>query len=198
MNVKAVKKSNYAGNAGALYGLCNGMSNTEFFSCGSDKIIRSIDLKNKAKGQITFQMRFTLYSLCFDSDRDLLFAGDANGYLSVLNTQKQVLQAEIELGKGPLFSIIYSKVHQLLIAASSEGSIYFVDSQNFAIIAAPKLCLEKVRCVDINKQETELAVACGDGSIRIFDLATQTEKLKFTAHQFSSNVVFIIPMESIY
>ncbi len=56
-----------------------------------------------------------------------------------------------------------------------------------------KLCDEKVRNIDFNYQTSEIAVASGDGNIRIFDLKTLLEKKVFVGHQLSSNVVRFSP-----
>ena len=62
-----------------------------------------------------------------------------------------------------------------------------------SLIQIKKLCNEKVRNIDFNYFTSEIAVASGDGNIRIFDINTLQEKKVFVSHRLSSNVVRFSP-----
>ena len=55
------------------------------------------------------------------------------------------------------------------------------------------LCKEKVRSIQLKQDGSELAVASGDGMIRIFDPENMTEKISFKAHELSANTVMYHP-----
>jgi WD40 repeat protein len=65
--------------------------------------------------------------------------------------------------------------------------------ETLSLIKIKKLCVEKVRSIDINYHISEIAVASGDCHIRIFDLKTLEEKKTFIAHTLSANIVKYAP-----
>ncbi len=193
MIIEANKILELNGNQAAVYGLCQGSEPVTFFSCGSDKVIREWNLAEGKVGSFALGFPLSLYSAAYDPVNKWLFAGDSNGNLFVVAYETKTILKVIHLAKAPVFALCFSAKHQLLVVASSEGSIYFITLSNLEISSQHKLCAEKVRALDCNQDESELAVACGDGTIRIFDMHTQTEKLKFAAHQFSANAVLFHP-----
>jgi WD40 repeat protein len=68
-----------------------------------------------------------------------------------------------------------------------------IDSTNFNTLKVIKLCNEKVRKIKINKEQSKALIACGDGTIRVFDLNILSEIKSFDAHQLSANVAIFHP-----
>jgi WD40 repeat protein len=56
-----------------------------------------------------------------------------------------------------------------------------------------KLCNEKVRGLALNGDHTVLAVACGDGTIRLFDVLSMREFHRIEAHSLSVNGICFHP-----
>ena len=65
--------------------------------------------------------------------------------------------------------------------------------ETISLLKIKKLCKEKVRSIAINYLTSEIAVAAGDGNIRVYDLISLEEKKEFTAHQLSANSVCYSP-----
>lgn len=193
MQVKATKIIQAGSVEGALYGLCLGATQTDFFSCGSDKKLQHWSLHEPLHSVFALQFPQSLYAVCFIRNKDLLITGAGNGWLVVLSLKTKSVVKEFIHHRSVIFDIIYSTVHNLIVVASGDGSVSFIDAENLEVKKQVQICQEKIRDLSLSPNQSELAIACGDGTIRIFDLANLEEKECFVAHQFSTTAVRFHP-----
>ncbi|MBK9670973.1 MAG: WD40 repeat domain-containing protein [Bacteroidetes bacterium] len=178
---------------GALYGLCLGSTQTDFFSCGSDKKLQQWSLIEHLHSVFALQFPQSLYAVCFIENKDFLITGAGDGWVVVLSLKTKSVVKEFKHHRSVIFDIIYSAQHELIIVACGDGSVSFIDAENLLVKKQVQICREKIRDLSLSPIQCELAIACGDGTIRIFDLANLEEKESFVAHQFSTTAVRFHP-----
>ena len=94
---------------------------------------------------------------------------------------------------APVFDINYSLKTNCFYTAGGDGNFAVCSLESFILIKNKKSCvLKKYAVIDFNYTTSEIAVACGDCNIYIFDLITSEEKKTFKAHELSSNIVSVI------
>lgn len=193
MQVNANKIHQAGSVEGALYGLCSGTTQTDFFSCGSDKKLQLWSLNEQLHSVFALQFPQSLYAVCFIRNKDFLIAGAGDGWLVVLSLKTKSVIKEFKHHRSVIFDIIYNSEYDLIIVASGDGSVSFIDAENFQVRKQVQICQEKIRDLSLSPNQNELAIASGDGTIRIFDLSNLEESDSFNAHQFSATAVRFHP-----
>lgn len=185
--IKATKIATLQGHKGALYALSKTASPHLILSGGSDKSLVQWNLQSKEGWQIASQFPAIIYAICFIEEQNMVFVGTSTGGIHVIDLEKKREIKMLQHHTGGVFDIRYSWKNKLLYATSGDGSFSICSLESLSLIKIKKLCKEKVRSLDIS--ENEIALACGDGSIRIVDLANLEEKVNFKAHELSANSV---------
>jgi thioredoxin-related protein len=88
-----------------------------------------------------------------------------------------------------VFDILYLQKHKKFVALGGDGSFSVWNSLTYLCELTQKLCDAKLRSADIDISENEIAIACGDNSVRIFNIETWTELQRLNNHSLSANVV---------
>ena len=164
-----------------------------FFAGGGDRIVSLLDLREEVRTTGLVNTGSTIYSLKYISHRGILLAGVSGGGMHVidLNAKKEI-HFLVNHEKG-VFRIVHSSKHNLIVTTGGDGKISFLSAGNFRHISTENLCLEKVRAAAIDNEEKNLAVGCGDGSIRIFDLVTLKEIHRIPTQHQSVNALCYHP-----
>ncbi len=179
------------GHTGSVYALDTGIESHQLFSGSSDKFVTLWNLQNLSSEKFAAQFPDIIYSICHITEKKLLFAGTSTGTIHILDLENKQEVKILQHHTGPVFDIKYSLIADCFYSASADGTLAIGSLENLIVTKIKKLCSEKVRSMDVSKKE--IAVACGDGTVRIFDLSSLSERKVFTAHNMSANVVKFHP-----
>lgn len=192
MQYKINKLVQLTGHAGSIYGLCQGPSPNVFFSGSSDGIVAEWNIGNTEQAKIAVKIESAVYSIAFIKEQNLLLVGNGNGGIHIVDYEQKKETKLLQLHKAPVFDIRFSAVNRCFYSASSDGTIAIVKVDDF-YSEVIKLCHQKVRQLNLNQDESLLAVAAGDCSIRIFNTKTFKQEKQIAAHSLSSNAVCFHP-----
>jgi WD repeat-containing protein 61 len=181
------KKHSFTGHQGAVYTLSNGLSADHIHSGSSDKMLVSWNIPELKSGRLSGEFPAPVYSSV--STENFLFIGTGAGSLHIIDLSIREQIKVLQLHAGQIFDIAFSEKHQLIITAGGDGQISFNSATDFSFIKAGKLCNAKIRGLAIHPSQDLMAVACGDGTIRIFYLPEQEEIHLFHAHTDSVNCI---------
>ncbi|MCH8318091.1 MAG: WD40 repeat domain-containing protein, partial [Bacteroidetes bacterium] len=207
--VKVEKIAQLSGHSGAVYALEKGTEPHLFYSGSSDKIVAEWDLNSLSPRKFAAKLNAVIYAICHLPEKRLLIIGESTGGIHILDLEKKQEIKHFQHHTQPIFDIKYSSKTNCFYVLCWDGSFSVwslngekssaespsstageeTRSEGFTLLKTIKLCNEKLRNADFNKDETEIDIGCGDSSIRIFDLETLKEKKKLSAHQFSVNAV---------
>jgi len=215
--VKVEKIARLSAHSGAIYALEEGAEPHLFYSGSSDMFVAEWDLKSLSPRKFAAKLNAVIYAICHLPEKKLLIIGESTGGIHILDLEKKQEIKYFQHHTEPIFDIKYSGKTNCFYVFCWDGS-FSVWSLNkgelstqpssppangkerpvkttrqkgevFTLLKTIKLCNEKLRNADINLDETEMAIGCGDSTIRIFDLETLKETKKLSAHQFSVNAV---------
>ena len=191
MEIKKV--SHLAGHNSAVYCISESASLNIIYTGGADQVVIEWDLSGVNQPKIISDVKAIVYSLCFIPEKNYLIIGESKGGIHILDLKEK---REIKFFVQTLlaiFDIKYSPANKTFYSASWDGSISAWSLEDLTLIKNIPLCKEKIRAIDINATESLMAVACGDGTIRIFNLQTLEETQKLDAHQGSTYSVKFHP-----
>lgn len=164
-----------------------------FFSGSSDKFAVLWNLEKMEQEHFAAKFPAIIYALCHIPEKNLLLAGTSAGSVHVLDLVNRVELKELKHHDSPIFDIKYCIETNCFFTTGGDGKFAVCSLEGLSMLRIKKLCDEKVRSMDINPGRSEIAIACGDCSIRLFDLRTLEEKHSFTANRLSANIARYSP-----
>jgi WD repeat-containing protein 61 len=120
MSIQVAKVRNFTGHSQAVYTLCAGNENENFYSAGADGMVVKWQL-DQPDGELIMRFPFAIYCLLqFD---DLLFCGGSKGELTIFNLKTKSIVRQIYLDTNAIFDIVFwnnqlivgNKIGQLII-----------------------------------------------------------------------------------
>ena len=131
----------------------------------------------------------------------LLFAGTAEGELFVLDPGSKRVLNRIRAHTKGIFSIT-SLGDDRLACAGGDGSLSIwklsaVDDRRCELLRTIPLCEAKLRGLAHSPQHDLLAVACGDGFVRVLDTLLFNEVATCEGHSGGANTVIFLPSRSV-
>lgn len=189
MNIQVKKTAQLRGHAGSIYALAKGMDGQILFSGGSDKIMASWNISSNEPNTFTIKTASSIYAICTIKELGLILIGTGNGGIHVINYLEKKEVKLLKPHNKAIFNIKYSIKNNLIYSVSADGTASTYNIDDFSHYKTVRICSQKIRGIDLNSGEDELAIACGDWTVRIFDAQTFIEKKSFTAHNDSVNTV---------
>lgn len=193
MTIEVHKVSALTGHQGAIYAIDRGPEAGILFSGGADKLVTAWDLRTNEN--LPFQAHFPapVYSLCYVPEENLLLAGTSAGSLHVIDLKEKKELKILQHHTAQIFDIRYSLKHRSIYTIGGDGNLAHCSLDTLSLIRIKKMTGLKLRQMDINRSETEMALASGDGTITLIDLESMEMKTQFHAHAFSANAVCYHP-----
>lgn len=186
MNV--IKAGELLGHNGPLYTIVKSVHPNHIYSGGSDGLAVEWNIITKAAGTVVAKVDGVIYSITTIGERIIAIGTDKGGIHIIDLELKKEIKYLLNHTTG-VFDILYLAKHKKFVAMGGDGSFSVWDSQTYVCEATIKLCDAKLRCADIDITETAIAIACGDNTVRIFNIDTWTETHSLADHSLSANVV---------
>jgi WD40 repeat protein len=193
MQLEVIKRQQFSGHNGAVYALAAQSNTSKFYSGSSDKFITSWDLTTMQNEAFAAQFPAMVYSICEIEVLKLLLVGTSAGSVHIIDLAKKQEVKILQLHKAGVFDIQYNARNRCFYTAGGDGNFAVCSIDELNLIKIKKLCDEKLRAITINNVLQQIAVACGDGSIRVFDDDCKEELYKISAHQLSCNALCYAP-----
>lgn len=189
MQAHIKKAAKLTGHGGPVYQVIQGPEPHLIFTCSGDRVVAQWDLKKLEAAPFVAKFPAIVYSLCFIKELKLLLAGTSAGAIHVIDLDQKKEIKILQHHTGPVFDIQYSYNYNSFYSAGGDGQFSVCSLDTLSLTGIKKLCEVKVRSIAPNDDTGMLAVASGDGIIRIFDMASLNMIKSFKAHELSSNTV---------
>jgi WD40 repeat protein len=168
-----------------------------FFSGGGDRIVSLNSLTSGSVPSGIVNTGSTIYSLNYLPEKNILLAGVSGGGMHVIDfNQKKEIHFLLFHTLG-IYDIKYAPKNKMIVTAGGDGKLACWSSDDFSFLRSLHLCRGKLRSVAIDKEEENIAVACGDGTIRIIALKSMDEVYQIAAHTTSVNAVIFHPTRNL-
>lgn len=175
--------TNYEGHRGAIYSLC-ALDERSFLSAGGEGIVVRWRTDEPDHGDAVIDVGEPVYSLGYDQAQGTVLVGTGSGRLLGVDLgTRKVVQAG-QHGKG-IFRI-FQHGERALVCAGGDGvlSTWYRSDEDGQVHRRQRsipLCAEKLRDIALLQGDV-LAIACGDGSIRLLRTADFNEVARAEGH----------------
>jgi len=181
--MKPQVRARFTGHKGPVYALAAGPRPGTFLSGSGDGHVVLWDLQRPDHGELLVNVGQPVFSLHLDAERGRLYIGTDSGSLHVIDLQDrkeiQLLQAQ---HKG-LYAIHALGGDRVGCAAGDGTLAVYLTGPVLTLQRAIPLCDGKLRGLATNETDDLLAVACGDGTVRVLDTTDLNEHHTLVAHE---------------
>ncbi len=175
------RTSQFTGHRGAVYALDGLGDDHRFLSGSGDGRVVRWDLRSPGTGELLADAVHAIFSLHHDEARKLLLIGNENGGLHVIDLVEREEIRLLQAHQKGIFNILALPGDRIACAAG-DGSLSLWQLPSIELLRRIPLCDDKVRGLAVDPTGAWLAVACGDGSVRVMDTTDLNEHHTLEAH----------------
>lgn len=187
------KEKEISGHSGAIYTcVCEG--NLIYTGSGDNHVARwNSDLGTQDKFAIQFEE--SVYSLCFLDNRRIV-VGLANGHIHIFDLEENKEIKFFTQHTKAVFSIAFNPLKQQFYVADADGNLSIWNSESLSLLVYLPLDAGKVRDFAVNDSGEKFALACQDGTIRVFESNFFNEIQTLVAHKNGATALLFHPTQS--
>ena len=185
------------GHIGSIYSLTSD-DDQYFYSVGGDGWVVQWDLSgSKTDGLLIAETDAKLFSVLLLKDKNILLAGDMNGFLYWLDLSKRTIIAKVKGHQSSIFDI-YKISDQELVTISKDGYLCIWDIEKQHPKHSFKINYKGLRCIEPDTERNVLYLGGSDKHIYTFSLRDNTtsrwienahENSVFTILKLNSNIL---------
>ena len=178
----------FTGHRGAIYALANGDQPGSFLSGGGDGQVVRWMLDRPDQGELLATVAEPVFAMHVDAAKEILFIGRKDGGLHLLDLASKREARLLDVHTRGVFAIRPMQEDRL-ICAGGDGSISVWRTPEMDMLRQIPLGEDKVRDIALNGSCSRIAVACGDGTVRVLDTTLFNELHTLHAHEGGSSSV---------
>lgn len=176
------RKALFTGHRGAVYAL-QGTGNPNVFlsASGDGKVVRW-DVREPDQGEQVADALKAIYAIHYDQDRKLLFIGNNEGGLHMVDIQEGEELRHLVAHKLGIFRIVPLGKDRI-ICSGGDGSISVWKIPSMELERQVALSDEKVRGLAVSADGSLLAIAGLDGRVHVLDTKELNARQTIVAHE---------------
>lgn len=186
--MQAKKFAQLKAHSGALYALAPGREANTLFSAGADKVVAEWNLETLTTNPFAIRTQHTVYSLLNLNHKQLVI-GTIVGGMHVIDLSSRQEIRHLKLHDKGVFHLIEIPQSKQVIASCADGSISVWNTKDWSLERHLFLSSEKVRRTAVSEKGDLIAVASGDGFVRILETGSFKIIHEMEAHQDGANSV---------
>ncbi len=173
--------------AGAVYGLAGGFSPSNFFSASGDHYVVEWNVEGLKQEKFAIKSESPVYCVATISSEKLLVFGTGAGSIHIINVARRAEIHHFSLHHNGVFALVESGGK--LFACGGDGVLSIWNISDWKLFRSIPLCAEKLRSAAFSLDGQWIAVACGDGKVRILETTFFNEIYTIDAHEGGATAV---------
>ncbi len=174
-------RARFTGHTGAVYALAPGMRPGTFLSAGSDGFVVQWDLARPDAGEAVVRVGRPVYALL--QSAPWLFIGTDGGDLIAVDLRSRREERVIQAQRKGLYAIRRLADGRTACAAGDGTLAVYSGAERLVPERHVPLSDTKLRDLAVAPEGDTLAVACGDGTVRLLDTVDLNERHTLQAHE---------------
>jgi WD40 repeat protein len=186
------KTHQLAAHSAALYALAPGRTAMTLFSVGADKVVAEWNLETGETNPFAIRTERTVYSL-LNLDRKYLVIGTIVGGVHVIDLETRQEVRHLKFHDKGIFHMLHLSSTNRVLAACADGSISIWNADDWSLERHLTISGEKIRRLALNSGESLIAIAAGDGKVRLLETNKFKLVMELDAHADGANSVAFMP-----
>ena len=185
------KQKEFLGHSAAIY--CCTAHENYIYSGSADKYVARWLLNEGTQDKFAIRFEQAVYALELVGD-DCLAVGVADGKLYFFDLDSRTeLKCYTQHTVG-IFAIKSNRSKKQIYVTDADGNLSVWDYQFNLLIYLPLDC-GKIRSIDVDESGEHIALACQDGTLRVFDTVYFNELITINAHDNGATAVLFHPLK---
>lgn len=180
-----------SGHTAGIYSLA--FDQTFLYSGSADKFVARWDLERGVQDKFSIRFESPVYSVCLIQDLNHLVVGLANGDLHIFDLSERKEIKFFQQHKTAIFALAFNPDLGHLYAADADGNLSVWDAGKNELLLLLPLDCGKIRRIAVAPSGKYIALACQDGSFRVFDTLAYNELSTVNAHQHGTTALLFDP-----
>jgi WD40 repeat protein len=185
-----IKLKEFVGHVGGVFQIQ--YADNFIYSVAADSFVARWDLKNGVQDKFTIRLPEAAYALNVDAVSNQLFVGLKNGALHVFDLNKKVEVKHFTQHRSAIFCVQINEVKSQWYAADADGNLSIWDIQSNDLLLFLPLNCGKIRRIATSPDGAFVALACQDGTVRLFDTTFFNEFKVLKAHEGGATAIHFI------
>ncbi|MFP5081039.1 WD40 repeat domain-containing protein [Pedobacter sp. JCM 36344] len=181
-----------SGHQNPIYALSDGLDPNTFYSAGNDKGVVEWSLERMAFVKVLVPVQSSVYAL--HRFENLLFIAQRSGVITVFDTVENVIRATLSFHKRAVFDLKTIAHKQELISTGEDGNVAVWSLKDYSLLYNFNVINDTLRVIAVSNDETEVALGCKDGVIRIYNSSDFAFQRQFTGHKMPVTSLQYAPM----
>jgi len=163
--------------------MASGRNKNTVFTASGDRFIAEWNLDTLQPEPFAAKLSQPAYAVLFIEEFELLIAGNSVGGFHVIDVGEKKELHLFNIHTNGIYDLAFDKLRNQLIVAGGDGVLSIWSIPDFQLLRKIPLSGRKLRQLAISETKDFVAVACGDGSIRLLDLVLFNEIKNISAHE---------------
>jgi len=179
------------GHAGAVY--CCASKDDYIYTGSSDNYVARWKINEGVQDKFAIKFEQSVYTLCVTNE-DVLVVGLANGGLHFFDISSRKELKFYTQHTAAIFSITYNSIKNHIYVADADGNLSVWSSDGSKLVIYLPLGCGKVRSISVENEGEHFALACQDGTVRIFDSEYFNEIVTIDGHNGGATAALFHPL----
>lgn len=182
------KKHTFSAHAAAVYGLSNAKEDHLFYSASGDGYVALWNAETLLQEKFAVNVSNPVYCVRYCHILGWLAIGTSTGAIHIIDAIEKKEIHHLQLHVKGIYDIQFDDDKNLMYVAGGDGVLSVWSLPSFQLLRSIPLCEEKVRQIAL-RADGIIAVACGDGNIRILEPSFFNEIATIRAHEGGATAV---------
>lgn len=187
------KFKEFSGHGAGIYSLA--FDGQFIYSASADKYVARWNEATGEQDTFAIQFDFPVYSIALLKHNAFLAVGLSSGDLHVFDLLNRVELKFYKQHTKALFCIVENPQKQQFYTADADGNLAIWDSTSLELLIYLPINCGKVRRIALDSTGEHFALACQDGSIRLFETAFFNEIHTFKGHEGGTTALVFNPLK---
>ena len=139
--------------------------------------------KNLEQEAFAIKLEEAAYAVFAIPYSDQIAIGAASGGIHIIDRASKQEIKNLAVHRNGVYAFGYLKSQEMLVSCGGDGSLALWSTANWNLIRQLPIGDFKIRSISTSPNENQIAIACGDGTIRIFETNFFNEIFTLNAHK---------------
>ncbi|MEN9999155.1 MAG: hypothetical protein RI922_2145 [Bacteroidota bacterium] len=186
------KFKEFSGHGAGIYSLA--FDGQFIYSASADHYVARWSIDTGEQDRFAVKFDFPVYSIALLNNTDFLAVGLSSGDLHIFDLTNRVEVKFYQQHTKALFCITENSIKQQFYTADADGNLAIWDSSTFDLLIYLPIDCGKIRRIAVDASGEYFAVACQDGTIRVFETAFFNEINTFKGHVGGTTAIVFNPI----
>jgi WD40 repeat protein len=186
------KRKELTGHSAGIYSLA--FDGNFLYSASADHFVARWNIELGVQDKFSIRFETSVYALHLIRDNKFLVVGLSNGDLHIFDLVEKKEIKYFTQHRKAVFALADNAVKGHFYAADADGNLSVWNDDSFELLLYIPIDCGKIRRIAVSSNGDFMALACQDGTIRVFDTTHFNEVSTFKAHKDGCTAVIFHPL----